>query len=308
MPLAMAVASPELASGKVFIRYPITPVSDAPFIENNDENNNDVSVGNHIITHKDPQMVAIAPAVSEAIVADIAQTETTESTYSVTVSTESTTEAVAEIVAVEPQTVPVEADVISDVINEVNTEEHVTRKENISAVLNTTEAYMHETSQQTETNIAPEEVAQDTVVAVESETSTLEPQPVEAVVATEETVEQHKEVVVETVAAPVVEADVEAIVENQPAESAAPVVEVEAVTESKPTEVVIRQEPVVVARQLHASSPMTKAPAANEAPVAIEIKAWEARPAFDKKGRSGAGGHCSTNHASSEMTKAESQN
>ena len=53
---------------------------------------------------------------------------------------------------------------------------------------------------------------------------------------------------------------------------------------------------------------MTKAPAADEAPVAIEIKAWEARPAFDKKGRIGAGGHCSTNHASSEMTKAESQN
>ena len=42
---------------------------------------------------------------------------------------------------------------------------------------------IHETSQQTETNIAPEEVAQDTVIAVESETSTPEPQPVEAVVA-----------------------------------------------------------------------------------------------------------------------------
>src|SRR5699024_320859 len=116
---------------------------DVPFIENNVENNNDVSVGNHIITHKDPQMVAIAPAASEAIVADIAQTETTESTYSVTVSTESTTDAVAEIVAVEPQAEPVETNVINDAINDVNTEEHVTRKENISAVLNTTEAYMH---------------------------------------------------------------------------------------------------------------------------------------------------------------------
>ncbi|MEY0160048.1 hypothetical protein AB7W30_26510 [Providencia manganoxydans] len=61
-------------------------------------------------------------------------------------------------------------------------------------------------------------------------------------------------------------------------------------------------EPTV--RQLHASSPMTKAPASTDAPVAIEIKAWDARPAFDKQGRSGAGGHCSTNHASSEMTKA----
>ncbi|MEX7685811.1 hypothetical protein [Proteus mirabilis] len=49
---------------------------------------------------------------------------------------------------------------------------------------------------------------------------------------------------------------------------------------------------------------MTKAPASTDAPVAIEIKAWDARPAFDKQGRSGAGGHCSTNHASSEMTKA----
>lgn len=305
MPLTMAVASPELASGKVFIRYPVTPVSDAPFIENDVENNNDVSVGNHIITHKDPQMVAIAPVVSEAIVADIAQTETSESTYSVTVSTESTTEAIAEIVAVEPQTEPVETNVISDAINEVNTEEHVTRKENISAVLNTTEAYMHETSQQIETNIAPEEVAQDTVAPVESETSTPEPQPVEAVIATEETVEQHKEVAaVEIVATPVVET----VIEGQPAENATPVVEVEAVTVSKPAEVVIRQEPVVATRQLHASSPMTKAPAADEAPVAIEIKAWEARPAFDKKGRTGAGGHCSTSHASSEMTKAESKN
>lgn len=60
-------------------------------------------------------------------------------------------------------------------------------------------------------------------------------------------------------------------------------------------------------RQLHASAPMTKAPASDEATVAVEIKAWEARPAFDKKGRTGAGGHCSTNQASSVMTKTESQ-
>ncbi|MCK9781391.1 ribonuclease E [Proteus columbae] len=310
MPLTMAVASPELASGKVFIRYPITPVSDAPFIENSVENNSNASVENHIITHKDPQMVAIAPAVSEAIVADIAQESSTESTYSVTVSTESTTEAVAEIIAVEPQEVAaetnnvVENNVISDVINEVNTEEHVTRKENISAVLNTTEAYLHETSQQTETNTAPEEVEQDTVALVEREVSAPEPQPVEAVITTEEPVEPHKEVAVETVTDSVTEA----VTENQQEESVSPAVEVETVTESKPTALVIRQAPVVAARQLHASSPMTKAPAADESPVAVEIKAWEARPAFDKKGRTGAGGHCSTNHASSEMTKAESQN
>ncbi|KLU19492.1 ribonuclease E, partial [Proteus mirabilis] len=205
MPLAMAVASPELASGKVFIHYPITPISDAPFIENNVENNNDVSIGNHIITHKDPQMVAITPAVSEAIVAKVEQADTTESTYTVTVSSESTTEAVAEIIAVEPQLAPAEANnienqveesVVNNVIDDVNTEEHVTRKENISAVLNTTEAYMHEASQQAETDAVTENVTQEVIAPVErevTETSTSEPQVVATSVTTEETTEQHKE-------------------------------------------------------------------------------------------------------------------
>ncbi|MBI6530411.1 ribonuclease E [Proteus vulgaris] len=320
MPLTMAVASPELASGKVFIRYPVTPVSDASFMENNVEKN--------IITHADPQMVAIAPAVSEAIVEKVEQADTTESTYTVTVSSESTTEAVAEIIAVEPQSAPTEANnienqveesAISNVINDVNTEEHITRKENISAVLNTTEAYMHEASQQVETSAETEKVTQEVTAPVEremSETSTTESQPVATSITTEETVEQHTEsdaeTIVETVAEPIVETVaepiVEAIIESQPKESATPVVEAESVPvkESKPTTVIIRQEPVV--RQLHASAPMTKAPASDEATIAIEIKAWETRPAFDKKGRTGAGGHCSTNQASSVMTKAESQN
>ncbi|TBL27868.1 hypothetical protein EYY80_40095, partial [Klebsiella oxytoca] len=92
MPLTMAVASPELASGKVCIHYPVTPISDAPFVDNNVENSTDNTVAKNFITHKDPQMVAIAPEVSETIAADVAQaqtanTEATEATYSVTVST-----------------------------------------------------------------------------------------------------------------------------------------------------------------------------------------------------------------------------
>ncbi|MEZ2685252.1 ribonuclease E [Proteus vulgaris] len=319
MPLTMAVASPELASGKVFIRYPVTPVSDAPFIENSVENNNNI-VEKNIITHADPQMVAIAPAVSEAIVAKVEQADTAESTYTVTVSSESTTEAVAEIIAVEPQSAPAEANsienqveesVVNNVIDDVNTEEHVTRKENISAVLNTTEAYMHEASQQVETDAETENVTQEVIAPIErevSETSTPEPQPIATSVTTEEIAEQHKEndaeAIVETAAEPIVET----VIESQPeeSESVTPAVEPVPIKESKPAAVIIRQEPVV--RQLHASAPMTKAPASDEPTVAIEIKAWETRPAFDKKGRTGAGGHCSTNQASSVMTKAESQN
>ncbi|MDM3559571.1 ribonuclease E [Proteus vulgaris] len=315
MPLAMAVASPELASGKVCISYPVTPVSDAPIIKNNVENNNESFVEKNIITHADPQMVAIAPAVSETLVTKVEQADTTESTYTVTVSSESTTDAVAEIIAIEPQSAPtvanniienqVEESVVDNVINDVNTEEHVTRKENISAVLNTTEAYMHEASQQAETSTeVAEEVAQEVIAPASIEREVREtstPEPVVTPVETEKTVEQHKESDGETVAEPIVDA----MTESQSEVSSAPVAKAETVKESKPTTVIIRQEPVV--RQLHASAPMTKAPASDEATVAVEIKAWEARPAFDKKGRTGAGGHCSTSQASSVMTKTESQ-
>ena len=326
MPLTMAVASPELASGKVCIHYPVTPISDAPFVDNNVENSTDNKVAKNFITHKDPQMVAIAPEVSETIAADVAQaqtasTEATEATYSVTVSTESTTEAVAEIVAIAPQETTadvnestadhVEENAVNNVIADVNTQEHVTRKENISAVLNTTEAYLHEVTEQADVAEEKTETAHNKVIAnadhetasedTHSDMTTQAPvpeMPATTQASTECAAEQHVEQT----------ASQSTPVETQP-EVTEPVAETKTETEVASVEVkqpakvtVIRQEPTV--RQLHASSPMTKAPASTDVPVAIEIKAWDARPAFDKQGRSGAGGHCSTNHASSEMTKA----
>ncbi|HIE0970169.1 ribonuclease E [Proteus mirabilis] len=326
MPLTMAVASPELASGKVCIHYPVTPISDAPFVENNVENSTDNTVAKNFITHKDPQMVAIAPEVSETIAADVAQaqtanTEATEATYSVTVSSESTTEAVAEIVAIAPQETTadvnestadhVEENAVNNVIADVNTQEHVTRKENISAVLNTTEAYLHEVTEQADVIEGQTETAHNKVTATadhetasedtHSDMTTQAPAPEMPAItqaSTECAAEQHVEQT----------ASQSTPVETQP-EVTEPVAETKTETEVVSVEVkqpakvtVIRQEPTV--RQLHASSPMTKAPASTDAPAAIEIKAWDARPAFDKQGRSGAGGHCSTNHASSEMTKA----
>ncbi len=326
MPLTMAVASPELASGKVCIHYPVTPISDAPFVENNVENSTENAVAKNFITHKDPQMVAIAPEVSETIATDVAQaqtanTEATEATYSVTVSSESTTEAVAEIVAIAPQETTrdvnestvdhVEENAVNNVIADVNPQEHVTRKENISAVLNTTEAYLHEVTEQADVIEEQTETAHNKVTATadhetasedtHSDMTTQAPAPEMPAItqaSTECAAEQHVEQT----------ASQSTPVETQP-EVTEPVAETKTETEVVSVEVkqpakvtVIRQEPTV--RQLHASSPMTKAPASTDAPAAIEIKAWDARPAFDKQGRSGAGGHCSTNHASSEMTKA----
>ncbi|HGN1327785.1 TPA: ribonuclease E [Proteus mirabilis] len=328
MPLTMAVASPELASGKVCIHYPVTPISDAPFVENNVENSTENTVAKNFITHKDPQMVAIAPEVSETIATDVAQaqtanTEATEATYSVTVSSESTTEAVAEIVAIAPQETTRDVDVnestvdhveenaVNNVIADINPQEHVTRKENISAVLNTTEAYLHEVTEQADVIEEQTETAHNKVTATadhetasedtHNDMTTQAPAPEMPAItqaSTECAAEQHTEQT----------ASQSTPVETQP-EVTEPVAETKTETEVVSVEVkqpakvtVIRQEPTV--RQLHASSPMTKAPASTDAPTAIEIKAWDARPAFDKQGRSGAGGHCSTNHASSEMTKA----
>lgn len=313
VPLSLAVASPELASGKVWVRYPITPISDAPFIENN--------VGNNLITHDEPQIVTIAPVVSEVIVADVAQSEQTESTFSITVSTETASDnTVAEIVAIEAQDKNVVAKddaVENNVIDDINADESVTRKENISAVLNTTEAYMHEASQQTETNVHTEtkteveeteveaevnteEKALNVITDVENKDSednqiatteaTIEILPI-AEVSTEVNVEHHEKNNVND----------DTAVQNQPKDNKAE----ETVENVKQVaSVVIRQEPVM--HQLYASAPMTKAPASDEAAVEIEIKAWDTRPAFDKQGPSGAGGHCATNRASSAMKKADS--
>lgn len=315
VPISMAVASPELASGKVWVRYPIVPVSDVTVEEETAETNN-------VVVTQNESQVTITPEVTEAIVQDIATKEMPESTFEVTVNTETNNEAVAEIVATVPQENNVDSEhdnkendtsVVSNIIDSVNAEDSVTRKENISAVLTTTEAYLHETSKQeqqeipaqTDVDDADKEEASSVVqehnlpeTSVEEVTDEQMPKsepeltPTAQPSVSTEQVDEHTN-----------NADTQ-IVKDTEAKVEEPV-HFEA--DNKPvTNVVIRQEPSV--RHLHASAPMTKAPASPQAPADIVIKAWETRPVFDKQGRHGAGGHRSTSHSSSAMTKAESKN
>lgn len=309
MPLTMAVASPELASGKVWVRYPVTPIS-----EINSAENGDIELENAVVPrfvkHEDPQMVAIAPHVSATIINDIATTDNTETTYAVTVSTETDNQAVAEITTIEPHVTPTTADNadsqdINAIIEDVNTQEHVTRKENISAVLNTTEAYLYEVAQQEDTTTAQAQpevtlMAEENTVennTVDNAEVSIQPQAsttkIAPVIEEPQNAAEATETTVATEISETNNTQAQIIVEDEPKTVMA-----------KPT-TVIRQVPNV--RQLHASSPMTKAPASNEVPADIEIKAWSERPTFDKQGRTGAGGHCSTENASAVMTKAESQ-
>ncbi|QTL41292.1 ribonuclease E [Xenorhabdus budapestensis] len=64
-------------------------------------------------------------------------------------------------------------------------------------------------------------------------------------------------------------------------------------------------EPIIVAKNHHAYSPMTKAPAPDMAAQPVIITEWQ-RPAYPFKGKGSAGGHSATSVATSVMSKPQS--
>lgn len=267
MPLIAAVASPELASGKVFIHYPIVQ----------------------------PQQESMAIITNEEMLEQQSVNETVTETANVTASQIDVLVApvVAEVVKNEVQDVAVETINTEEtsLVNEAPTVEHPVESTTITAE---------------NTDISPEteavEAAQD---AVEIVAEVIKPQVATPVEVTQIDVVETVTIVSEQTAQVTVDDAVEEAQRTETA-VAAPVevtsVEeiIEPVTTVEPAMVTI--SPAVSLHKRHAFSPMTKAPAPDVAAVPFEIKEYQ-REASTFEGKGGAGGHVASNVATSEMAK-----
>ncbi|QMD61931.1 ribonuclease E [Citrobacter sp. RHB35-C17] len=267
MPLTVACASPEMASGKVWIRYPVARPQDAqPEAQE--------------VEQVQAQPVVTEPQAVAAAVEAVAAVEPAVETVVETV-TEAPVQAEAVVETTHPEVIaaPVveQPQVIADA--DVPVAEEVAAQAEPVAETQETAPVVEETPD---------------VVTVEPETMTVVPDVVAAEsVAVEPEVVAEPEVIAEPVAAPViVEAPTAPAPVSEPvvvapiAEAAAPVV----------------AEPV--AEHSHATAPMTRAPAPEYVPEAPRHSDWQ-RPAFAFDGKGAAGGHTASHSASAGPTRPQ---
>ncbi|AMG54645.1 ribonuclease E [Citrobacter amalonaticus] len=267
MPLTVACASPEMASGKVWIRYPVARPQDAqPEAQEIEQvqaqpvvtEPQAVAAAVEAVSAVEPAVETVVETVAEAPVQAEAVVETTHP------------EVIAAPVVEQPQ-------VIADA--DVPVAEEIAAQAEPVAETQETAPVVEETPD---------------VVTVEPETMTVVPDVVAAEpVAVEPEVVAEPEVIAEPVAAPViVEAPTapapvsEPVVVAPVAEAAAPVV-----AES-------------VAEHSHATAPMTRAPAPEYVPEAPRHSDWQ-RPAFAFDGKGAAGGHTASHSASAGPTRPQ---
>ncbi|MEE6801466.1 ribonuclease E, partial [Escherichia coli O8:H10] len=267
MPLTVACASPEMASGKVWIRYPVAqnvePVQDETTVEAAPE-----AIQQPIVEPvAEPIAAAVSaePAVVEPAVVEPAVVEPT----------------VVEPTAVEPTVVEPQAAV----------------SEPQPAAVDTTHPEAIETPVDEQPQlIAPEDVPVAEHIAEIAEPAEAPAEVIEEVKAAEPVAEAQPDAEVK----PAVEA--QPVVETQPEPVAKPAVEPKPEADVKPA---VAAEPVA-AKALHsfATAPMTRAPAPEYVPEPPRHSDW-VRPAFDFDGKGSAGGHSATHQATAPATRPQ---
>lgn len=306
MPLAGAFASPEMASGKVWVRYPVAQPFEPAFVENPVEEQQPVEYVQEVTAVVEQVAVVAAPvvaAVAETVVPTPAPQHKPGGSSSSAAAVPGRAPVVVETAIVE--TAIVETPIVAPIV-ETHAVEEPTQVTEIAPAA--------------ETIAAVEPVIEDAVATETVVEATIEPIAVVEEAVTQETVvEETADVVEEAVVAEatveeaaVEEATVEApivaetVVEDSVAEEAT-------VTES-PTDTapvaVAPQQPVVahpegVLFKHCASAPMTKAPAPDYEPASPSQGHWE-RPAFDFAGKGSAGGHAAATKATAPATKPQS--
>lgn len=292
MPLAFAAASPEMASGKVWISYPIAQPAIAE-------------------TEVETQAVAIEQPIEQAPVSPVNESVAEQPV----IVEESASES---IVDVEPV---VESDVVESDVVEPAASAPVVEKPVASAPVVATSAAAVPAAFDA---IVPAQVIHDEPATVEETTSVVEesvaddkPVVVEAAVV-EETISEAPVVTETTVAESVVEENAAEETHAEPTTIDAtaaetPVVE-ETTVEETVAQVVVEEpvvQPVVAAKpvivvaakaQRVASAPMTKAPAPEYVPSAPVVSNWQ-RPTLDLQSKGGAGGHAAVSQATAPATK-----
>lgn len=303
VPLEMAVFSPELASGKVWIQYPVQVAERQ--VEHNLAPETPAFVPNEVLLENQAAQAAEQQAAESAAMA-----ETTAPVTEAPVTQAVVTEASAAVT----QAVETQATVTPVVENVVNT--------TVENAVAPAEAEVRTAPRSV--LVAPVLSAEPAPVAsspVASTASMVEvapvAQPTEAVAPASSTVESAVTAPVTT--APVIdsEPEVPAIIEKQPA--ATPVVETvvaepvsahheagECVVPAAVLEdAVIEINPVEAAVRGHARAGMTKAPAPAYTPSEPVVSTW-VRPAYEFSGRGAAGSQAATHHASAAAAKPQS--
>ncbi|MBL0866871.1 ribonuclease E [Pectobacterium carotovorum] len=297
MQLEFAAASPEMASGKVWVSYPLVQPQQA---ENQQQDENVAAIETPLL-----------PAVVEAAVT--AQADTVESN---TVENVAITEAVETVVHEEAEVTATaqSADVIQDsniVDVEVSTAgeesvvEPVTENTAIDDAIAAVAVNAVEEAKAADT--VETQVAEETVDAVTSEQTVAENVATEAVVEDKQADSiadaTEKADVAEPVSAPAVSAVQETstpqCVQDEPvsAISAQPIVEASVSSVTKAASVA--EQPRY---KLHATAPMTKAPAPAYHAEPARHSDW-VRPAYPFSGKGSAGGHAAVNQSTAPATK-----
>ncbi|WP_145557185.1 ribonuclease E [Yersinia canariae] len=321
MPLAGAFASPEMASGKVWVRYPVAQAVEQAFVENPVEEQQPVEYGQEVAVVETQVAIVAAPVVVAAVAEIVAPTPAPQHkpggssssaaavpgrapvpvivekdvVETAVVETAIVETAIIEPVAVEPSVETIAVEDVAQVTETATEAEIITAVEPATVVVEET---IEPATVVEETVVAAEVVVEEPVVEEDAVTETAD----ENVLAEEQTIAEV--VVAETVVA-------DDIVENTPVEDN--VVEEANVTESvvdAAPAVVVPQQPVVahpegVLFKHYASAPMTKAPAPDYAPATPTQGQWE-RPAFDFAGKGSAGGHAAATQATAPATKPQS--
>lgn len=292
MPLAFAAASPEMASGKVWISYPVAQPAIAE-------------------TEVETQTVAIEQPIEQAPVSPVNESVAEQPV----IVEESASESVVDVEPV------VESDVVESDVVEPAASAPVVEKPVASAPVVATSAAAVPAAFDA---IVPAQVIHDEPATVEETTSVVEesvaddkPVVVEAAVV-EETISEAPVVTETTVAETVVEENAAEETHAEPTTIDAtaaetPVVE-ETTVEETVAQVVVEEpvvQPVVAAKpvivvaakaQRVASAPMTKAPAPEYVPSAPVVSNWQ-RPTLDLQSKGGAGGHAAVSQATAPATK-----
>ena len=324
MPLESAASSPEMASGKVWITYPVAQAHDQ--FSSQEALNEMPDYSYQHTGEADALPVAAAaeqvaqPAAQEAV----HQSEPQAQTEVPVVNTDDLTP-VAAPVNEEPAVISAAVEQIAQqTAAEAVPADEVTTAPAETAITNEVEDVQAEVAPAADVVAASSEMAPAAEVAPAStETvSATEVTPAEAVPAAETAAPQASEAVVAAAQAPAEVEPAVAAAEQAPAEVepavtaqveevlAAPVAaEAPAAPVTEPHAPVAARDTAVSNAETrwkhHATAPMTKAPAPAWEPEVVRHSDW-VRPPFDFEGRGSAGGHSATHQATAPATRPES--
>lgn len=289
MPLAFAAASPEMASGKVWISYPVAPTATTEV-----EAHASATEQRQIETHVSPvaenvveqpavpavtETVDAAPVIKPVIIPPVVTSVVATSVAaapSASLTTDTVAaEPVAEVKTAEPSIDAVEVASDAPVVDETAVEETVVEQ---TVTEETTDAVTPVMAE------IPAEPVSEAPATAESTVTATETAEVPALAETQPETE-------------VVEAPVtDETVETMATEEAVVETPVQPVTPAKPVVVVAAKA------QRVATAPMTKAPAPEYVPSTPAVSTWQ-RPALDLQSKGGAGGHAAVSQATAPATK-----